>query len=555
MGSINVKVNNQSLQQRKSFFIFSRQHWLKLVIPIVIILGLFGYVKYQLDRQDKEFRRQEKEKQFDKQLDKWYEEAATNGAILYFVVNNTQETFEDLRIAADDFGTDGKGSARLKLYIKDKPYIDKSVIVYQNQIIAIDKYTIKILAIGLNYDKETVYLTVKEDQRTVCSQTRPFLEYLKENLGSSGKEKNHLIFLDDHPLKGYMDRKLSKDGPFFGYPLVDYYSLDIDIFGKLKNENYINQSVMKFFEANKIEKSPNNIFNRVGADYSATSGLSVIRKETSAFENSNEIYSYYIAMGRVWIECSYKSGDIDKTYKEISSMPELLQELNKVSGQKGLSNLIYEINDFDQNIIEGNIINDALDKHIFWLQKKNGIWEKLYEGQDLPSCNFLENLQIAGAHCIDKSSEDNPFRVSYSMKIENNDLKYTLPPGWTAKKEIITLDFETKPKRVLITAEKGNYKLKIGGLSSGGVRCDYYYNHEKYLTIENKTLGNIVVRQEPEVDTNKQRAESTVCSTFQDDKNYIALSTIIGKINYILPLNWDQQTLDEMDSIVASLKK
>lgn len=141
--------------------------------------------------------------------------------------------------------------------------------------------------------------------------------------------------------------------------------------------------------------------------------------------------------------------------------------------------------------------------------------------------------------------------ASVSPEVIDSNFTYNLPSGWSTRKET-NVSVQNK-KYTVIIAEKGDYKLEIGAQSTGRAKCDYYYNNQDYKTINNKNLGNKVIRQNPQVEKNRDEILIDVCSNLINTDT-MEFSTKIGNIVYILPLNWHQQTLEEMDLIVASLK-
>ena len=54
------------------------------------------------------------------------------------------------------------------------------------------------------------------------------------------------------------------------------------------------------------------------------------------------------------------------------------------------------------NIVEGSLFMPGRGGAAFWLYKDQGVWKKLYQGQQSPPCKSLEDLHIeAGINCID----------------------------------------------------------------------------------------------------------------------------------------------------------
>lgn len=134
----------------------------------------------------------------------------------------------------------------------------------------------------------------------------------------------------------------------------------------------------------------------------------------------------------------------------------------------------------------------------------------------------------------------------------NNDL-YTLPAGWKAEMYLQPAEMGFLAEGFWIS--KGDYKLKIDNQSSGGGRAWCAYNTNQ-SPIQNNNLGNSVVRKIPEqtdYDSSLKAIWFSVCSEASDAKA-MEVGTRLGHIGYYLPEKWDEDTLQEMDSIVESLR-
>lgn len=134
-------------------------------------------------------------------------------------------------------------------------------------------------------------------------------------------------------------------------------------------------------------------------------------------------------------------------------------------------------------------------------------------------------------------------------------LIFTLPSGWKDeykfsqdKEEEGTYagsEFEN------YTFTKGEYKLTIS--SPGGTGRGACTSFEKgiYKTLNNKVLGNLVVRDIPGKE--EYGGELYVCADIENP-GIPEYGTKVGGIYYNLPPGWDEASLGEMDTIVESIR-
>lgn len=131
-----------------------------------------------------------------------------------------------------------------------------------------------------------------------------------------------------------------------------------------------------------------------------------------------------------------------------------------------------------------------------------------------------------------------------------NQINLTLPTGWTKSVEQAVSPFDETDKYERTVLVKGNYKIEIGDPVGGGrANCDTGVPAPSILN--NLSLSSKVKR------TNYSKYSfdaltAQVCSNFVSE-DYLDYGTKIGRIEYMLPSNWDKTVLKEMDSIVESI--
>lgn len=135
-------------------------------------------------------------------------------------------------------------------------------------------------------------------------------------------------------------------------------------------------------------------------------------------------------------------------------------------------------------------------------------------------------------------------------------LTYTLPQGWKNEYNSITSEdngeFMSGVTSETYSFTKGGYILTINTPLYGGRGACGSYEKEEYKTLNNKLLGNLVVRDIP----GKESLTSGILDVCSDHQNagIPEENTKIGSIKYSLPTNWDETSLTEMDTIVESLR-
>jgi len=131
-----------------------------------------------------------------------------------------------------------------------------------------------------------------------------------------------------------------------------------------------------------------------------------------------------------------------------------------------------------------------------------------------------------------------------------NKINITLPVGWSKSVEKVVNPFDETEEYERTVLVKGNYKIEIGDPVGGGrANCDAGVPAPSILN--NLSLSSKVKR------TNYSKYSfdaltAQVCSNFVSE-DYLDYGTKIGMIKYVLPINWDQTILKEMDSIVESI--
>lgn len=145
--------------------------------------------------------------------------------------------------------------------------------------------------------------------------------------------------------------------------------------------------------------------------------------------------------------------------------------------------------------------------------------------------------------------------LSKSAGLSFNQYSITIPEGWTSKKESQT---QLDEKLIL---ENNGYTISIFQAATGGALCLYAGDadfegpssrFDDYFEIKTKD-GRSLRRSGGKIVSNIDPVSFTICQksvdgSYQQPTNY-------GHISIKLPANWDQQKLDEIDSVISSLKK
>lgn len=131
---------------------------------------------------------------------------------------------------------------------------------------------------------------------------------------------------------------------------------------------------------------------------------------------------------------------------------------------------------------------------------------------------------------------------------------YLLPVGWNAKVELTSSIGDSQYE--MLKVKKDEYELEIGRWSTGRARCVTDNNNLKdYKIINNSDLstGTIVRENSSQALINNSKIHLQLCSDFIKS-GFIEYGTKFGGVDYYLPVNYDPKILEEMDSIVESLK-
>ncbi|KUK79575.1 MAG: hypothetical protein XD95_0283, partial [Microgenomates bacterium 39_7] len=155
------------------------------------------------------------------------------------------------------------------------------------------------------------------------------------------------------------------------------------------------------------------------------------------------------------------------------------------------------------------------------------------------------------------SNSDQKDIWDYHREFQDNNLSYSTPTGWEVEQISETwIDGSTQYKVYIFS--KNNHVLKVGGMTTGVAPCDPVVTDlYTYSLLENKNLGENVVRENPDSDANtgggKSKIAINVCSDFLDKASVPQTITPYGSITYELPTNYPNTLSMELDVIVESL--
>lgn len=183
------------------------------------------------------------------------------------------------------------------------------------------------------------------------------------------------------------------------------------------------------------------------------------------------------------------------------------------------------------------------------------------ENDDIPSDLIFDidknnklRVNIYGLDYASKETSKEIKQILSTFKftdITTNKINLALPTGWTKSVEQANSPFDETEKYERIVLVKGSYKIEIGDPVGGG-RANCNAEIPVPSTLNNSSLSSVIKRTNPNPENSSGATTLQVCSNLVS-KNQLDYGTKIGFIKYLLPVNWDQAVLKEMDSIVESI--
>lgn len=191
------------------------------------------------------------------------------------------------------------------------------------------------------------------------------------------------------------------------------------------------------------------------------------------------------------------------------------------------------------NVLLGVIVVSLVGFLVFVIDKVN----KNDENGQNNAFNSINNTKLSPTQKLEEEIKILTTKADY----KEQTIKFSLPNGWDYGFEVDDNSMDGVKFEIYNIYKGNNYIKLVKPAASGRAYCPSP-TEASYKKLSNINLGKIIMREEP-----TSHLLLSVCTGESVDSDLYD-ETKAGFISYHLTKNWDNSTLEEMDSIVESIK-